>query len=108
MSAQDTAIFLPCFLSLTAANPGNTSESVIVVLCLVDVYLASLAVVLAVYPPLPLYLQILLEIEQQVCRGHCSAGEEVCGHPAICEVVWRSSVDKDMHKEIPLRRECAC
>lgn len=49
--------------------------------------LTGLGVVLPADPPLLRHLQIALEVEEQVGRGHCAAGEEVGRHPARVEVV---------------------
>lgn len=48
---------------------------------LVEPVIACLRVVLAIDPPLLLDIQVSLEEQQQVGRGHGAAGEEVLGHP---------------------------
>lgn len=63
-------------------------------------YLACFGIVLAVDPPLRLYLQIPLEEQQEVCAGHGASSEEVCGHPAIFKIVWCRPVREDVNEEL--------
>ena len=61
--------------------------------------LASSRVVFAVDPPLPLELQIALEIQQQISRWHRAAREKVLRHPAGFEVVGSALVREQVHEE---------
>lgn len=62
--------------------------------------LARLRVVLAVDPPLVLELEIPLEVQQQIGRGHRAAGEEVLRHPAGLEIVGCALVREQVHEEL--------
>lgn len=62
--------------------------------------LTCLSVMLSVHPPLPLQPQLILEEQQQVGTRHCSAREEVLRHPPAVEVIRRSLVRKDVHKQL--------
>lgn len=63
-------------------------------------HLAGLGIVLAIDPPLVLNLEIPLEIQQKIGRGHGPAREEVSRHPALLVVVRICLVCKDVHKEL--------
>lgn len=55
---------------------------------------------LAGNPPLALEVQVFLEEEEQVRRWHGAAGEEVCAHPALFEVVRSVLVGEDVDEEL--------
>ena len=56
----------------------------------------------AIHPPAPLYLQVVLKVQEKVGAGHDAAGEEVPGHPVALvlhlEVIGQCAVGKDMHQ----------
>ena len=55
---------------------------------------------LARNPPLALKIQVFLEEEEQICRWHGSAREEVGAHPALVEVVRGVLVGEDVDEEL--------
>lgn len=63
-------------------------------------YLTRLSIMLARNPPLALKIQIFLEEEEQICRWHGSAGEEVGAHPALVEIVWGVLMSEDVDEEL--------
>lgn len=60
--------------------------------------LTCLGVVHPVYPPLLRYLQIVLEVEQEIGRWHRPASEEVLRHPPALKVVRCRSVCENVNE----------
>ena len=53
-----------------------------------------------VEPPLALYLQVLLIVQEEIGRGHGATGEEVGRHPPLLKVVRGVPVGKDVNEEL--------
>ena len=49
-------------------------------------------------PPLVLDLELVLEVKQEICRGHGSACKEVSCHPTFLVTIWRCLVREMVHE----------
>jgi hypothetical protein len=65
--------------------------------------LTRLPIVHPINPPLVFQLEVILEEQQQISRGHRPAREKMLRHPPSVEIIGCASVREYVHEELPTR-----